>query len=60
MVNHAAVFQFQKNAWKYMEILLLHESGMVEMEFFTECKHKIKKTKLQDVEIKNFVLFIKT
>lgn len=27
---------------------------------FTKCKHKVKKTKLQDVEIKNFVLFIET
>lgn len=48
-----------------MEILLLHESGMVEMEFFIE--HHIywmqtqnKENKIQDVEIKNFVLFIKT
>lgn len=48
-----------------MEILLLHGSGMIEMDFFTEShiywmQTQNKEKKLQDVEIKNFVVFIKT
>lgn len=47
--------------------MLLHKNGMVEMDFFTkphyyrmQIQRKIKKTKLQYVEIMNSVLFIKT